>query len=558
MSGRQLSTKLIIFSVASIIFFICAVSLATYAVYRLGWSRNNIHDCIEQIRGTDNYSNKLVELHVTTENYPNKLKALMVHTKEFTGRLEAQENIGVIKAIERELNKMEEEKIGPTNEQLYTLLDTLAKIRAKNIEDIELTQITVDQRTNDYLVISAAALGCSAILVIMLLIVMWQEHEKRSKAEAKLQEAKDGLEIEVKNRTEELQRANDAKSEFLATMSHEIRTPLNSVLGYVELFKPKDSDEAKFLRIVKSNAIHLLSILNNLLDISKLEFGDIAKEAEDIFELNDTVIEAIETVQPSTEVPIKRTPVQETWIKLDQGHTKQLLINLLSNSAKFTKTGYISVNVQLTDKIRIEVSDSGIGIPKEKLEHVFQPFVQADNTTKRTYGGVGLGLTICRKLVSGMQGTLRLESQEGEGTTVTVELPLIRMDKPPTGKSKETMSKLCIMVVDDNGTNRKLLGMILKKLGQEVIEAVDGYQCLAILGEVQPDLILMDIEMPGMDGFETTQAIRAKYAHEIRIIACTAHALPEVRNKCIASGMNDWLTKPINNQALIGLLQNIK
>lgn len=556
MLGHQFSIKIIVFSTASAIFFMCAVSLAAHAIYRLGWSKNIIQAHIELIGATDSFSNTLVGMHSEAANQ-DKIEGLLVKTRGYIRSLVTHDNAGIIQAIEREIQEMDRLKSGPNNQQLYTLLLTLSKIRTQSVEEIKLAQSIVDQRTNDYVTMSVAALGCSAILIILLLIAMWLDHIRRGKAETELKEAKEDLELKVQTRTTALQKANDIKGEFLAIMSHEIRTPLNSILGYIELFKPKDAIESKYMRIVKSNATHLLGILNNLLDISKLEANTEPNEAIDTFELNELINEAIETIQPSTEVCISKSTAKELWVQLDQGHTKQLILNLLSNSAKFTKAGFIRVDIRTTDKIIITVTDSGAGIPEEKLTAVFQPFVQADNSTKRTYGGVGLGLAICQRLVKGMSGTIRLDSSEGIGTTAIVELPLI-FGTPVISQNENTLPRASIIVVDDNTANRRLLGIMLRKMGQEVIEAVDGYQCLAILEEVQPEIILMDIEMPGMDGFETTKAIRIKYGQNSRIIACTAHALQEVKDKCFASGMDNWITKPINSQELKRVLLNKK
>ncbi|TGL86479.1 PAS domain S-box protein [Leptospira congkakensis] len=369
-----------------------------------------------------------------------------------------------------------------------------------------------------------------------------------------------------KAKAEALQSSN-AKAQFLANMSHEIRTPINGILGLSQLLKDTNLDniQKEYLEHINQSGTMLLSLINDILDLSKIESGKIEIESID-FNLKDTIDFVLGTLTYSAEnkglqLKTEYESTDKLWLKGDPSRIKQVLLNFINNAIKFTEKGFVNIRTKVisqtvkSQRLRVEVIDTGIGIAEENIPKLFHKFTQSDSSTHRKFGGTGLGLSISKLLVHKMGGTIGLESKLGVGSTFWFELEL------PTGVEKLNIhndneiiiekfpnSNYKILVAEDNIINQKVTIALLKKLGYESQVVANGFEVLSILNTIQCDLILMDCQMPEMDGFEATEKIRNLDSNlkNIPIIAMTANAMEGDRERCIAVGMNDYLTKPVS------------
>ena len=402
-----------------------------------------------------------------------------------------------------------------------------------------------------------------------------EREEIKGELEQRVLERTHSLEKEVEERKQAEQRARAAdksKSAFLANMSHEIRTPMNGVIGLSHLTLQCDlSPEVReYLNKIQLSANSLLSIINDILDFSKIEADQLYLEKID-FELKKVLnqvssIVMLKAKEKGLAIELDIAPEVPHYLNGDPNRLGQILINLMGNAIKFTDQGKVITQIlleQQQDKkivLKFRVSDTGIGISEEHLGHLFKSFSQADSSTTRKYGGTGLGLVIAKQLVEMMEGTISVESQPNVGTTFTFTVSLQKGEEPQCSEVDKVESNaleipqfdgLKVLLAEDDETNQMVAQYILLKAGAEVTIVANGVEASNAVNEDHFDLVLMDIQMPVMDGYEATQLIRNAHSiTELPIIAMTANAMKGVREKVLAVGMNDFLTKPIEVEKL--------
>jgi len=378
-------------------------------------------------------------------------------------------------------------------------------------------------------------------------------------------------ELALRQAKELAQASSKAKSEFLANMSHEIRTPLNAVIGFTDLLlsTPLSPTQQEYVTLANTSGQALLGIVNDILDLSKIEAYQLTLELVDA-DVLDTIRQAMSVVQQLASqkgLALKLSMDQAhlpTMAKYDPVRMRQVLVNLLNNAVKFTEQGEVEVKLSLEplglDRARFKVSvrDTGIGISPEQRSLLFKSFAQADNSTTRRFGGTGLGLAISRLLVEKMGGRIDFESTSGQGSTFwfEVELDLGAAIEQPRANSVAVANSATatVLVVEDVVANRLLIKALLRKLfpSVRILEAGNGQEALDLIAAEPVDLVLMDVHMPTMDGVEATRHIRmmGPPSGRLPIVAITASALEHERQRCLASGMNDFLTKPIRPDVL--------
>ncbi len=368
--------------------------------------------------------------------------------------------------------------------------------------------------------------------------------------------------------------ANRAKGEILANMSHELRTPLTAILGYAELLHDEAASggatdrQVEALHTIQLQGRHLLELINDALDLSKAESGHIQLELLTVEPL-DQVAEVVQLLKPKSDskglsLEYSSRGKLPQCIDTDTTKIRQILINLVGNAIKFTEDGAIDVTIYVDDPYMVyEVRDTGPGIFDPEDGRIFEPFAQADTSTTRRYGGTGLGLSLCKRYVELMGGTIQVESELGHGTTFRVKIPL-RMNIAQKHSSKVDQLQLAgcrILVVDDVATNRNILSAMLSKTSADIVSAATGQQALDRIAEAEAldrafDLVLMDMQMPEMDGLEATTRLREK-DYSGGIIAITAFASAADRERCLAAGCDAFLEKPIDRALLFRTLDNV-
>ncbi len=385
--------------------------------------------------------------------------------------------------------------------------------------------------------------------------------------------------------------ASRAKGVFLATMSHEIRTPLNGVLGMTEVLAgmPLAPEQAEHVNTIRNSGEMLLTIINDILDYTKIEAGAAGIVTVPV-ELRPCVEETLALLAPLARK--KGLTLASDWgadapaaVRADAGRVRQILANLVGNAVKFTERGGVTLRVESAEldgaaAVALSVCDTGEGIPADRIERLFTPFTQVDDSAARRQGGTGLGLAISLRLATLMGGRLTVESEVGRGSRFKLVLP--KADKPspvadvapeagPTAKANpapvaaakeqadSSLRRYRLLVAEDVESNRRVVELLLKRLGQEPVFAVDGEMAVAAWREQRPEVIFMDVSMPGVDGREASRRIRAECGDPMRpwIIALTAGALNEEHDAAIAAGMNDFITKPISGAMLAAALARV-
>ncbi|MFA0405067.1 ATP-binding protein [Vibrio sp. 10N.222.52.C12] len=383
-------------------------------------------------------------------------------------------------------------------------------------------------------------------------------------------ENKEKLEATVRERTAELvtarkdaERANKAKSEFLAMMSHELRTPLNAIIGLIDALKSTQLNEEQqsILLNMSTSSELLLAIISDVLDFSKIESGCFSL-APQWTNIRDTVTFVLsEQIKAADEKGLQLTVTSDIpegeLHYIDPSRLAQILFNLIGNAIKFTNRGHVHVSIEYRQSsFYITVEDTGIGISSQKLSSLFSPFIQADSTITRRFGGTGLGLAITKRLVELMRGRISVESEPDKGSKFEVQLPVLtrvtnNLANKEDESSRELRSRYSVLVVEDNPTNQMVIKLILTRQGHEVFIASNGEEAIGFIerGNESIDIILMDVSMPVMDGLTTTKYMRDANI-KTPIVALTAHTSVEDKCSCLDVGMNDFVTKPVRTKEI--------
>lgn len=433
---------------------------------------------------------------------------------------------------------------------------------------VAVSQLSMDGAIGDNIdakehAITIAISGSLILVLACLLGYSYRSSQIQTQLKLRRSMATLANEVDTRRAAELKARAGErAKATFLTTVSHELRTPLNGVIGASDLLSSKslDGDVKELVDIIRNSGEILLDVINDVLDISRLDEGklELVKESVNLRTVIESCIDPLQVMANAKGLELKvdiSDSVSRNYL-IDPSRIRQLLLNLAGNGIKFTNEGHVAISaIQSDGQVTVAVSDTGIGIAEEKLSEIFSPFTQVDSSVGRQFEGSGLGLSIVERLVKLYHGEIQVESELGKGTCFTLLLPLEEeqqsTDKPltlsPELKSGMNINPATVLVTDDNLINRKVASLLLQKMGHKVEEAADGLEALLAVEKGGIDIVLMDVQMPNMDGLTATSKIRRLKIPlcEIPIIGVTANAFADAESEILKSGMNDYLAKPV-------------
>lgn len=499
---------------------------------------------------------QLSETYANLGDFENALK----YFKEYS-------RLQVTVADEAASNKLSIMQLG------YHLKDEASK---QTFHEVDLNMKVLKERNIRNIIVFITLLAIAAIFVL------WSRYKMKMKKNHELKSLNEDLEKRVEKRTKSLREenerrriaqehaeiANETKNKFLANISHEVRTPLNAIIGFCDITSSEEASARQKVNLarIKDSSVHLLSLVKDIIDYSQMELGStILKEFSfDLNELLTSVVNAFFLDSKSKKIELAYTLDKKVPVKLlgDKDALRQILYNLVGNALKFTEKGSVKIFVDLaTNEVEGEnveliftVNDTGIGISPMKQKLIFMDFTQEYDSSSRKYGGAGLGLTISKHFVELMDGKISVKSEKGKGSKFVFSLNLKIDKETPVGSEEDLKPKeiktMHILIAEDNLLNAQVIVAFLSRLGHTAKVANNGLEALDILGNEKFDAILMDIEMPEMDGLEATKAIRDGKGgildSDIPIIALTAHALKDYEDKSFEAGMNGYLTKPVD------------
>lgn len=497
----------------------------------------------------------------------------------FADKFRASEDLSVLAGATQQAILDMADIVDPLLEQpgrfepaLPDLLEAAERIRAESTQLVIATNEALDTLRVAERNAAAASYSRLALVVLLTMLVFL--------AVVGLQFAQLFLISQTQRRLKELSRrsaraakaaraANEAKSKFLASMSHEIRTPLNGIIGAADLLTttPLSNEQQSRVATIRGSGHLLLDVINDILDFSKLDAGETAYTHAriDLAELE----QMIETVMKPRAIDAGlrfEARLPDCTLITDPVRLRQVLVNLVGNAVKFTETGGIRIEGTIRDDrlLRIEVTDTGIGIAPEDQAQLFRDFSQIDNSVSRRYSGTGLGLAICKRIVTDLGGSIGVTSAPGKGSTFWFELPASGIEYSPPRDTAPTAApapqvpgfSASVLLVEDNPINRDIASAMLARLGVNVHTATNGREAIGMAAAQDFDLIFMDVQMPVLDGLSATREIRAT-GSTVPIVALTANAFEEDRQACLSAGMNSYLTKPVTEEKILKGLQAV-
>ncbi|WP_244556679.1 ATP-binding protein [Enterovibrio nigricans] len=505
---------------------------------------------------TRHYSNQHINLTQSVDN----LVALIIARNASIATLDRENGnnpaIDIMSPSTNTDNKLHLNAYTALNHEISSLLDSLLLGEAS-----EFVEVTENKIKN--MALSALQSSFSYFILALLSFIAYLFMSSWIR-ENKLKQLNDDL-IDA---SEEAEKANQAKTLFLATMSHELRTPMNGVLGMAELIVDETEEDLtrKHAKIIGESSKHLITILNDILDFSKVEQGEMVFErvSFNMAQLLDPVTNSLRSVALEKNISLdidSNVPSDLCFIN-DSSRLRQVIFNIVGNAIKFTDTGHVRITSDFDPETRwlhFFISDTGVGIPKERLEHIFEPFRQAESSTSRRFGGTGLGLSIVHKIITQMKGNVTVTSEEGKGSLFTVSLPVdvanisdneISAPVEQTHLLPANHTALDVLIADDNAVNAMLAKRLCEQLGHNADSVENGELAVLALEKKNYHLVLMDKHMPIMGGVDAIKQIRQQHRLSTIIFACTADVFREAHDELLDIGANHVLTKPMQKASL--------